>query len=184
MRLRAPSSMLQANNERNAPYVFGIRSAATAIATGNTTILKASEFTPRSYWAIGKAFADAGLPAGVLNIISCRPEDAAEVVNTMIEHSSVKHVNFTGSTNVGRKVARLCGQSLKPCLLELGGKNSAIVLPDANMEKAIQQCIAGSFLNVRTSPLTLVLAHRSNSPAKSVCQLIVSLSIPTSPQPS
>ncbi|KAF4625122.1 hypothetical protein G7Y89_g13048 [Cudoniella acicularis] len=131
----------------NAPFVFGIRSAATALATGNTTILKASELTPRSYWAIGKAFHDAGLPAGVLNIISCRPMDAAEVTNVMIEHPAVKHINFTGSANVGRKVARACGQNLKPCLMELGGKNSTIVLGDANIEKAVGACIAGSFLN-------------------------------------
>ena len=76
----------------------------------------------------------------------------------MIEHPSVKHVNFTGSTNTGRKVARLCGQSLKPCLMELGEKNSTTVLPDADLDKAIQQCIAGSFLNVRALALYLNIA--------------------------
>lgn len=158
--------MLKTNTYRNGPYVFGIRSAATAIATGNTTILKASELTPRCYWAVGKAFNDAGLPPGVLNIISCRPEDAPELANVMIEHPAVKHVNFTGSASTGRKVARLCGQNLKPCLMELGGKNSAIVLSDANLEKAIQQCIAGSFLNVRTSlsHLSISLTHRTVRP--------------------
>ncbi|CAF9940664.1 MAG: hypothetical protein HETSPECPRED_002479 [Heterodermia speciosa] len=131
----------------NAPYVFGIRAAATAIATGNTTVLKGSELTPRCYWAIGKAFSDAGLPNGVLNIIYCRPSDAPEVVNAMIEHPAIRKVNFTGSTNTGRKIGRACGQNLKPCLMELGGKNSAIVLPDADLEEAAKACIAGSFLN-------------------------------------
>jgi acyl-CoA reductase-like NAD-dependent aldehyde dehydrogenase len=132
---------------RNAPYVFGIRSAATAIATGNTTVLKASELTPRCYWAIGDAFAKAGLPEGVLNIISCRPSDAAEVVNTMIKHPVVRKINFTGSAATGREVARTCGENLKPCLMELGGKNAAIVLEDADIEKAAKECIAGAFLN-------------------------------------
>ncbi|KAJ5623802.1 Aldehyde dehydrogenase N-terminal [Penicillium lagena] len=131
----------------NAPYVFGIRSAACALAAGNTTILKSSELTPRCYWAIGRAFEDAGLPAGCINILHCRPQDAAEVVNTMIEHPAVRKINFTGSTAVGRKIARSCGQNLKPCLMELGGKNSSIVCADADMTIAVQGVLAGAFLN-------------------------------------
>jgi acyl-CoA reductase-like NAD-dependent aldehyde dehydrogenase len=133
---------------RNAPYVFGVRSAATAIATGNTAILKGSELTPRCYWAIGKAFHEAGLPAGVLNVLSCPAPKAEEIVNVIIEHPAVRHIDFTGSASVGRKVARMCGQNLKPCLMELGGKNSAIVLEDADIQKAVDACIAGAFLNV------------------------------------
>ncbi|KAJ5999987.1 hypothetical protein N7481_000396 [Penicillium waksmanii] len=131
----------------NAPYVFGIRSAACALAAGNTTILKSSELTPRCYWAIGRAFEDAGLPAGCLNILHCQPSDAADVVNAMIEHPAVRKINFTGSTAVGRKIARSCGQNLKPCLMELGGKNSSIVCQDADLETAVQGVLAGAFLN-------------------------------------
>jgi acyl-CoA reductase-like NAD-dependent aldehyde dehydrogenase len=134
---------------RNAPYVFGVRSAATAIATGNTAILKGSELTPRCYWAVGKAFHEAGLPEGVFNVLSCHPSKAEEIVNVMIEHSAMRHINFTGNAAVGRKVARICGQNLKSCLMELGDKNSAIVLEDADMRKAVNACIAGSFINVR-----------------------------------
>jgi acyl-CoA reductase-like NAD-dependent aldehyde dehydrogenase len=128
-----------------------MRAAATAIATGNTTVLKGSEFTPRCYWALGQAFHDAGLPAGVLNILSCNASTTPELIKAIIEHSAVKKINFTGSTNVGRKIARLCGENLKPCLMELGGKNSAIILPDADLKKAVGACIAGSFLNVSSS---------------------------------
>ncbi|KAJ5781125.1 hypothetical protein N7457_006285 [Penicillium paradoxum] len=131
----------------NAPYVFGIRSAACALAAGNTTILKSSDLTPRCYWAIGRAFEDAGLPAGCLNIIHCAPQDAPEIVNTMIEHEAVRKINFTGSTVVGRKIARACGQNLKPCLMELGGKNSSIVCADANLQTAVNGVLAGAFLN-------------------------------------
>ncbi|KAL4889321.1 aldehyde dehydrogenase domain-containing protein [Aspergillus ambiguus] len=131
----------------NAPYVFGVRSAACALAAGNTTILKSSELSPCSYWALARAFADAGLPAGCLNLISCPPKDAPAVVNAMIEHEAVRKVNFTGSTAVGRQIARTCGQNLKPCLMELGGKNSSIVCADANLETAVKAVLGGAYLN-------------------------------------
>ena len=133
---------------RNAPYVFGVRAAATAIATGNTTILKSSEMTPRCYWALGKILFEAGVPEGVINILHSPPKDNPRLITTMIQHPAIKKVNFTGSANVGRSIAAECGRNLKPCLLELGGKNSAIILPDADMQKAAQECLAGSFLNV------------------------------------
>jgi acyl-CoA reductase-like NAD-dependent aldehyde dehydrogenase len=133
---------------RNAPYVFGVRSAATAIATGNTTVIKSSELTPRCYFALAKAFKEAGLPDGVFNLVSCKAQDAPLIVNTMIEHPAVRKVNFTGSAATGRKIAKTCGENLKPCLMELGGKNSAIVFADADLEKAARECLAGAFLNV------------------------------------
>jgi acyl-CoA reductase-like NAD-dependent aldehyde dehydrogenase len=115
--------------------------------------MKASQLTPRSYWAIGKAFHDAGLPNGVLNVLSCPPSRAAEIVNTIIEHPAVRKIDFTGSAATGRKVARTCGQNLKPCLMELGGKNSAIILEDADLELATQACLASSFINVCATTL-------------------------------
>lgn len=81
-------------------------------------------------------------------MLHCRPTDAAEVVNAMIEHPAVRKINFTGSTAVGRKIARSCGQNLKPCLMELGGKNSSIVCEDADLDTAVQGVLAGAFLNV------------------------------------
>ncbi|CDM33057.1 hypothetical protein DTO013E5_5748 [Penicillium roqueforti] len=151
----------------NAPYVFGIRSAACALAAGNTTVLKSSELTPRCYWAIGRAFEDAGLPAGCLNIIHCAPQDAPEVVNAMIEHEAVRKINFTGSTAVGRKIARACGQNLKPCLMELGGKNSSIVCRDADLQTAVQGVLAGAFLNSGQICMATdrILVHTSILPA-------------------
>jgi acyl-CoA reductase-like NAD-dependent aldehyde dehydrogenase len=128
---------------------LGIRAAATAIATGNTTVLKGSELTPRCYWTLGEVFREAGLPPGVLNVIYSKSSDSADVVNAMIKHPTVRKVVFTGSTEVGRKVARTCGEFLKPCLMELGGKNSAIVLADADLQKAAHECIVGAILHVR-----------------------------------
>ncbi|KAB8219150.1 aldehyde dehydrogenase domain-containing protein [Aspergillus novoparasiticus] len=150
----------------NAPYVFGVRSAACALAAGNTTILKSSELSPCSYWALARAFEDAGLPAGCLNLISCRPQDAPQVVNTMIEHPAVRKINFTGSTAVGRQIARSCGQNLKPCLMELGGKNSSIVCADANIETAVKGVLAGAYLNSGQICMATdrILVHSSIAP--------------------
>lgn len=80
--------------------------------------------------------------------MSCSAKAAPVVVNAMIEHPAVRKINFTGSTAVGRKIAETCRGNLKPCLMELGGKNSAIVCADADLELAANNIVAGSFLNV------------------------------------
>lgn len=103
---------------------------------------------PRCYWALGKAFEEAGLPPGCLNIICCKPQAAPGVVNAMIEHPAVRKINFTGSAAVARKIARTCGENLKPCLMELGGKNSAIVCADADLKVAVQEVLIGTVANV------------------------------------
>lgn len=110
-------------------------------------MIKGSEMTPRSYHALVRCYIDAGVPPGVVNLISCSPENAADVVRTMIEHPAIRKVNYTGSTATGRKVAITCAQNLKPSVMELGGKNSAIVLDDANLETAATQCLLGGLLN-------------------------------------
>ena len=71
------------------------------------------------------------------------------MVNALIEHPAVKKINFTGSASVGRQISQHCGLHLKPTLMELGGKNSAIILPDADLQKAAQYCLIGAFANVR-----------------------------------
>ncbi|THC92826.1 hypothetical protein EYZ11_007698 [Aspergillus tanneri] len=172
----------------NAPYVFGVRSAACALAAGNTTILKSSELSPCSYWALTRAFQDAGLPAGCLNLVSCRPQDAPEVVNAMIEHPAVRKINFTGSTAVGRKIARVCGQNLKPCLMELGGKNSSIVCADANIETAVKGVLAGAYLNSGQICMATdrILVHASIAPAfmEALMKALNSNLDPSSPPPT
>lgn len=83
----------------NAPYILGTRAFLYAIAAGNTVVLKGSELSPRTFWAIGSVLKEAGLPDGVLSVIYHRPEDAVAVTNTIIEHPAVKKVNFTGSVS-------------------------------------------------------------------------------------
>jgi len=131
----------------NAPVILGTRAVATAIACGNTVILKASELCPATHRLIGKVFQDAGFPAGVLNIITNAPEDAPAIVKALIDSNAVKHINFTGSTQVGRIIAKLAAENLKPALLELGGKAPLIVLDDADIDGAVNAAIFGAFMN-------------------------------------
>ncbi|MCW1931409.1 aldehyde dehydrogenase [Pararhodobacter zhoushanensis] len=131
----------------NAPVILGVRAVAVALACGNSVILKASEMCPATHLLIGTCFAEAGLPAGVLNVVTNAPEDAAGLVAALIEHDAVKHVNFTGSTGVGRIIGRLAGENLKPVLLELGGKAPLIVLDDADLDGAVNAAVFGSFMN-------------------------------------
>ena len=131
----------------NAPIILGTRAFLYAIATGNTVVLKGSELCPRTFWALGSIMKEAGLPDGVLSVIYHRTSDAAEVINTIIEHPHVRKVNFTGSTITGSIIASKAGKELKPVLMELGGKASAIVCEDANLDNAAMQVALGSFLH-------------------------------------
>lgn len=131
----------------NAPVILGTRAVATAIACGNTAILKASELCPGVHMAIGQAFKDAGFPDGVMNVVTNAPEDAADVVSALIEAPAVRHINFTGSTQVGRIIAVKAAQHLKPVLLELGGKAPMIILDDADLEGAVNGAAFGCFMN-------------------------------------
>ncbi|MGB7390665.1 aldehyde dehydrogenase [Marinomonas sp.] len=131
----------------NAPVILATRAVAMAIACGNTVILKVSEICPATQSLIGQIFTEAGFPAGVLNILSNAPEDAPEIVKALIEHPLVKHINFTGSTKIGRIVGRLAAENLKPALLELGGKAPLIVLHDADIDGAVNAALFGAFMN-------------------------------------
>ena len=131
----------------NAPLALGVRSVATALACGNAVILKASEICAGSHLAIGQILSEAGLPPGVLNIVTHAPEHAEEVVRALISHEVVRRVNFTGSSRVGRRVAEMAASGLKRCLLALSGKAALIVLEDADLEAAAEAAAYGAFLN-------------------------------------
>ena len=131
----------------NAPIILGVRAIATPLACGNAVILKASELCPRTHELIIEAFAAAGFPEGVVNLVTNDPKDAGTVVGALIDHPAVRRVNFTGSTAVGRVIARRCADNLKPCLLELGGKAPFVVLEDANLDEAVKAAAFGAFMN-------------------------------------
>ena len=132
----------------NAPLILGFRAVVAPIAAGNTAILKGSELSPRTHYFIARLFQDAGFPPGVLNFLLHREQDAPEVFQTLIRRREIRKCNFTGSTPVGRIVASQAAAALKPVLLELGGKNYAVVLEDADLDKAAKEVAEGALLNV------------------------------------
>ncbi|MBY3048417.1 aldehyde dehydrogenase [Rhizobium laguerreae] len=131
----------------NAPVILATRAIAMPIACGNTVVLKASEQCPGTHRLIATALTEAGLPAGVINVITNAPEDAPEIVTALIAHPAVKRVNFTGSTKVGKIIAETCGRYLKPALLELGGKAPLVVLDDADIDGAVNAATFGAFMH-------------------------------------
>ncbi|KAJ0122746.1 ldehyde dehydrogenase [Diaporthe amygdali] len=145
--LKEPYGVVMAIAPWNAPYILGSRSVIFPIAAGNTAVFKASELSPKTHWGICSVFAEAGLPAGVLNMIVHEPANAAAITSSLIANEHIKKINFTGSTMVGRIIGKLAGEQLKPVLLELGGKAPAIVWDDANLDLAADQCALGAFLN-------------------------------------
>ena len=147
MALKEPVGVLLGIAPWNAPIILGVRAIAVPLACGNTVILKASETCPRTHALIVEAFAEAGFPEGVVNIVTNAPEDAAEVVGALIDAPEVKRINFTGSTAVGRIIAKRAAEHLKPCLLELGGKAPLIVLEDADLDEAVKAAAFGAFMN-------------------------------------
>ncbi|KAK0731488.1 Aldehyde/histidinol dehydrogenase [Lasiosphaeris hirsuta] len=147
MIFKEPFGIILAIAPWNAPYILGMRSVLFPIAAGNTTILKGSEMCPRTMWGLCSVFHEAGLPAGVLNLLVHEPANAAAITQRLIADPNIKKINFTGSTGVGRIIGRLAAESLKPVLLELGGKAPAIVWEDADLENAAVQVALGAFLN-------------------------------------
>lgn len=147
MAIRQPIGVCAAIAPWNAPVILGVRAVAMPLACGNTVVFKASEICPAVHRLIGTALHEAGIPSGVLNVITNAPHDAAEAVGALIDHPAVRHINFTGSTRVGRIIAERAARHLKPVLLELGGKAPLIVLHDADIDAAVDAAAFSAFLN-------------------------------------
>jgi acyl-CoA reductase-like NAD-dependent aldehyde dehydrogenase len=145
--LREPVGVVLGIAPWNAPVILGCRAIATPLACGNTVILKASERCPRTHGLIVEAFTAAGFTEGVVNIVTNELAEAGAVVGALIDHPVVRRINFTGSTAVGRIVARRAAEQLKPVLLELGGKAPLIVLEDADLDEAVKAAAFGAFMN-------------------------------------
>ena len=147
MALREPVGVLLGIAPWNAPIILGVRAIAVPLACGNSVILKASEVCPRTHSLIIEAFAEAGFPEGTVNIVTNAPADASEVVGALIDAPQVRRINFTGSTAVGRIIAKRAAEHLKPVLLELGGKAPMIVLEDADLDEAVKAAAFGAYMN-------------------------------------
>jgi acyl-CoA reductase-like NAD-dependent aldehyde dehydrogenase len=147
MALKEPVGVILGIAPWNAPIILGVRAIAVPLACGNSVILKASETCPRTHQLITEAFSEAGFPDGVVNVVTNAPEDASEVVGALIDAPAIKRINFTGSTQVGRIIAKRAAEHLKPCLLELGGKAPLIILEDADLDEAVKAAAFGAFMN-------------------------------------
>ncbi len=147
MAIREPAGVVLGIAPWNAPIILGVRAIAMPLACGNTVVLKASEQCPETHGLIVQCFIEAGLGDGIVNLITNAPQDAGEVVGALIDHPAVRRINFTGSTAVGRIIARRAAEHLKPCLLELGGKAPLIVLEDADLDEAVKAAAFGAFMN-------------------------------------
>ncbi|WP_181801553.1 aldehyde dehydrogenase family protein [Streptomyces shenzhenensis] len=146
--VREPVGVVAAFSPWNAPVILGTRAVAAALAAGNTVVLKPSEVAPLSAGLlIGELLSDAGLPAGVLNVLTNDPADAPDIAEALIASPAVRAVNFTGSTNIGRIIGAHAARHLKPALLELGGKNAVIVLDDADIDYAVDAAAFAAFMN-------------------------------------
>jgi benzaldehyde dehydrogenase (NAD) len=147
MGYRQPVGVVAGIAPWNAPVILGVRAIAMPLACGNTVVLKASEMCPGTHRLIGTLFREAGFPPGVVNVVTNAPRDAGAVVDALIAHPAVRRVNFTGSSRVGKIIARKCAEYLKPVLLELGGKSPLVVLDDADLDEAVNAAAFGAFAN-------------------------------------
>lgn len=137
---REPIGVCAAVNAFNGPLVMSALKAAPALAAGNTIIIKSSEKSPLSTLYLGKLANEAGVPPGVLNLLS----GAGPTGALLAEHMGIQKISFTGSTAMGKRIAQAAASSnLKKVALELGGKSPSIVFPDANLEIAVKWCTQG-----------------------------------------
>jgi alpha-ketoglutaric semialdehyde dehydrogenase len=130
-----------------------------ALVCGNTAVLKPAEDTPLSSYNLVKACEEAGIPEGVVNLVSGHGHI---VGNHLVEHADVGVVSFTGSSEVGRVIGEKCGRSLKRVSLELGGKNAQIVMDDADLELALEGVLWGAFgtTGQRCTATSRLLLHK------------------------
>jgi acyl-CoA reductase-like NAD-dependent aldehyde dehydrogenase len=148
MGIRRPVGVVGALAPWNAALILSARSIAAPLALGNSVVLKPSEWSPYTGGLLwGEIFAEAGLPAGVLNVVTHAPGAAGPIGDALIEHPAVRRLNFTGSTQVGRLIAEAAGRQLKRVVLELGGHNPLIVLADADLQYAVDASAFGSYLH-------------------------------------
>ncbi len=158
----------------NFPLLMAAWKIAPALAAGCTVVLKPAEQTPLTALRIGELALEAGIPAGVINVLT----GAGDTGAALVEHPGIDKIAFTGSTEVGREIGSKAGKGLKRVTLELGGKSPNIILPDADLEAAIagsfnaiyfntgQACNAGSRLFVSRDQFDQVVSALAEQAAK------------------
>lgn len=143
----------------NYPLVLTANKLAPALASGCTAVVKPAPETSLSGLLLGELADEAGLPPGTVNIVT----GGGTTGELLVRHQDVDTVAFTGSTATGRRIGAICGESLTPCSLELGGKSAAIVLPDADLDEVVAALAFLSFGNAGQTcfGMSRILVHRS-----------------------
>ena len=143
MSVRRPLGVIAGISPFNVPLIKNIKHSAMPLATGNTVVLLPSEHAPVTALKVAELFAEAGFPAGAFNVVTGL---GADIGDTLTCHPQVRMVGFTGSSRIGHHISGLCGKHAKRYSLEMGGKNPLVVLKDAELGKAVQGSVLGSFL--------------------------------------
>jgi acyl-CoA reductase-like NAD-dependent aldehyde dehydrogenase len=144
MVIRRPMGVCAAITPYNFPLTLLGTKVAPALASGNTVVAKPAATTPLATLAVARLFSEAGVPDGVLNVVTGR---GSVIGDALVGHPDVRRVAFTGSTEVGRHVAKLAAPDLKRLSLELGGSDPVIVCADANVDAAVKAVIIGRYWN-------------------------------------
>lgn len=142
--LRRPLGVVAIITPWNFPVAIPAWKLAPALICGNTAVLKPASQAPLSLWHLVKALEDAGLPAGVVNLVT---GPGSVVGNALIEHPAVRGISFTGSTEIGTRVYQFGSQRTARVQCEMGGKNPLVVLADANLDLAVRLILEGAFSN-------------------------------------
>jgi acyl-CoA reductase-like NAD-dependent aldehyde dehydrogenase len=142
--IRRPMGVCAAITPYNFPLTLLGTKVAPALAGGNTVVAKPAATTPLATLEVARLFAEAGVPDGVLNVVTGRGSDIGDA---LVSHPDVRRVAFTGSTAVGRHIAGLAGPDLKRLTLELGGSDPVIICEDADVEAAVKAVIIGRYWN-------------------------------------
>ena len=159
MSVRMPVGIVSAITPWNFPIAIPSWKLVPALVCGNTVVIKPATDTPLSVFNFIKIFEQAGLPPGVLNMVT---GSGSEVGTPMTEHEKVKLVSFTGSTDTGSLIASSCARNMKQYSLEMGGKNAIIVMDDADLDLAVEGVIFGAFgtTGQRCTACSRVIVHK------------------------
>jgi succinate-semialdehyde dehydrogenase/glutarate-semialdehyde dehydrogenase len=157
MVLKQPIGVCAAITPWNFPVAMITRKIAPAMAAGCTVVIKPAEQTPLCALAIAELAVRAGVPAGVINVVTADANQSIAIGKVLCESTTVRHLSFTGSTEVGRILMAQCAPTVKKIALELGGHAPFIVFDDANIDAAVQGAIASKY---RNSGQTCVCANR------------------------
>ena len=155
--IKQPIGVCAAITPWNFPIAMITRKVAPALAAGCTVVIKPAEATPLSALAVAELAQRAGMPAGVLNIITADADQSIEIGKVLCSSDVVRHLSFTGSTEVGRILARQCAPTVKKISLELGGNAPFIVFDDADIDSAVEGAMVSKY---RNAGQTCVCANR------------------------